>query len=52
MVGACGVVVAAPRGVGEGEVGIVYELEFAGSLTAFGGLGGDAVGVGFECCPG
>jgi len=25
-------------------------LEFTGSLAAFWGVGGDAVGVGFECC--
>jgi hypothetical protein len=46
-----GVVVAAACGVGEGEIGVVYELEFASSFAAFWGFGGDAVWVGFECCP-
>jgi hypothetical protein len=45
-----GVVVAAACGVGEGEIGVVYELEFASSFAAFWGFGGDAVRVGFECC--
>ena len=50
MVGACGVVVSTAGGVGEREVGVVYELEFAGSFGAFWGIGWDAVGVGFEGC--
>ena len=50
MVDACRVVVPTASGVGEGKVGVVYELEFAGSFGAFWGVGGDAVGVGFECC--
>lgn len=48
MVGARGVVVAAARGVAERVVGVVYLLEFFGAGGAFGGVGGDAVGVGFE----
>ena len=47
MVDACGVVVSAAGGLGEGVVGVVYELEFAGSFGAFWRVGGDAVGVGF-----
>lgn len=43
-----GVVFASPGGVREGEVGVVYELEFAGAGGALGRVGGDAVGVGFE----
>lgn len=42
-----GVVVPAARSIREGVVGIVYELEFAGSFGTFWGIGGDAVGVGF-----
>lgn len=42
------VVFMPPSGVGEGVVGVVYELEFAGAGGAFGGVGGDAVGVRFE----
>lgn len=42
---ALGVVVASAGGVGEGVVGVVDELELAGSLGAFWGLGGDSVGV-------
>jgi len=49
MVDAGGVVVAAAGGLGECVVGVVYELEFSGSFGAFGGVGGDAVGVAFEC---
>ena len=41
------VVHSAAGGVGEREVGVVYELEFAGSFGAFWGVRGDAVGVGF-----
>lgn len=47
VVVAGGVVVAAAGGVREGEVGVVYLLEFFGAGGAFGGVGGDAVGVGF-----
>lgn len=42
---AAGVVVFAPRGVGEGVVGVVDLLEFFGARAAFGGAFGDAVGV-------
>lgn len=42
------VVFSPPGGVGEGVVGVVYELEFAGARGAVGGVGGDAVGVRFE----
>jgi len=52
MIDACGVVVFAARGVGECIVGVVYDLEFAGSLGTFWRVGGDAVGVGFESCSG
>jgi len=52
VVGACRVVVSTAGGVGEREVGVVYELEFAGSFGAFWGIGWDAVGVGFEGCSG
>lgn len=52
MEGAGGVVVFAAGGVGEGVVGVVYELEFAGSFCAFWRVGGNAVGVGFESCSG
>jgi hypothetical protein len=52
VVGACGVVVLTTGGVREREVGVVYELEFAGSFGAFWGIGWDAVGVGFEGCSG
>lgn len=52
MVDARGVVVLAARGFRQSVVGVVYELEFAGSFVAFGGVGGDAVGVRFECCSG
>jgi hypothetical protein len=48
VVDACGVVVAAAGGVGERIIGVVYLLEFAGALGAFGGVGGYAVGVGAE----
>lgn len=34
--------------VGEGEVGVVYELEFSGAGCAFRGVGGDSIWVGFE----
>ena len=47
MVSARGVVVAAAGGVGEREVGVVDLLEFLGAGRAFGGVGGDAVGMGF-----
>lgn len=49
---ACGVVVPAAGCVREGVVGVVYLLEFLGAGGAFGGVGGDAVGVRFECCSG
>jgi hypothetical protein len=49
-VGAGRVVVAAAGGVAEGIVGIIYLLEFLGSGKAFRRVGGDAVGVVFECC--
>ena len=52
MVCACGVVVSTAGGVRKREVGVVYELEFAGSFGAFWGVGWDAVGVGFEGCSG
>jgi hypothetical protein len=45
-----GVVVSTACRVREGEVGVVYQLEFAGSFAAFWGVSGDAVGVGSECC--
>ena len=48
MVCACGVIILPARGVGECVVCVVYELEFTGSCWSFGGVGGDAVGVGFE----
>ena len=41
------VVFPTPGGVGEGVVGVVYELKFAGAGGALGGVGGDAVGVCF-----
>jgi hypothetical protein len=47
VVDSCGVVVSAAGGLREGVVGVVYELEFAGSFGAFWGVGGDAVGVCF-----
>jgi hypothetical protein len=47
VVDACGVVVSAAGGLREGVVGVVYELEFAGSFGTLWGVGGDAVGVGF-----
>lgn len=43
-----GVVVAPAGGVGECIVGVVYFLEFLCAGSALGGVGGDAVGVGFE----
>lgn len=46
----CGIVVSAAGWVGEGVVGVVYELEFSGSLRAFWGICWDAVGVGSKCC--
>jgi hypothetical protein len=52
VVGACGVVVSTPGCVGKSKVGVVYELEFAGSFGTFWGIGWDAVGVGLECCSG
>jgi hypothetical protein len=52
VVGACRVVVSTAGGFGKREVGVVYELEFAGSFGAFWGIGWDAVGVGFEGCSG
>ena len=48
MVGACGVVVAPARGIGEGVVGVIYLLKFLGASWALRGVGGDAVGMGFE----
>ena len=48
MVDSGGVVVAAAGRVGEGVVGVVYALEFLGAGGAFGGVGGDAVRVGFQ----
>ncbi len=50
MVCACGIIVAATRAVGEGVVGIVYELEFTSSFGAFWGIGWDTIGMCFECC--
>jgi len=50
MIDACGVVVFATGGVRECIVGVIYDLEFAGSLGTFWRVGGDAVGVGFEGC--
>ncbi len=41
----CRVVVMPPRGVGKGVVGVVDLLEFLCAARAFGGVGGDAVGV-------
>lgn len=52
MVYTCGVVVLAASGVGEGIVGVVYELEFTGAFLSFGGAFWNAVGVSFECCSG
>ena len=52
MVGSRGVVVAATGGVGEGVVGVIYELEFAGSFGAFWGVGRDAVRMCSESCSG
>jgi hypothetical protein len=49
VIGARGVVVAAATWVGEGVVGVVYLLESLGAGGALGGIGGDAVGVVFEC---
>lgn len=49
---ACGIVVSAARGLGEGIIGVVYDLEFSSSFSTFWGVGGDAVGVGFECSSG
>lgn len=46
--GARGVVLAPPAGVGERVVGVVYGLELLCAGGALGGVGGDAVGVGFE----
>ena len=51
MVGTCGVVVAATGRVREGIICIVDLLELLRAGWAFGGVGGDAVGVGFECLP-
>jgi hypothetical protein len=50
VVDSCGVIVAASRGIGEGIVGIIYELKLAGSFRSFWGVCGDAVRVGFEGC--
>jgi hypothetical protein len=47
VVDSCSVVVSATGGLREGVVGVVYDLEFAGSFGAFWRVGGDAVGVGF-----
>ena len=52
MVGTRGIVVAAAGGLREGVVGVIYLLEFLGAGGAFGGVGGDAVGVGFQCLSG
>jgi hypothetical protein len=52
MVDACGVVVATARGVRERVVCVVNLLEFTSTLSAFGGVGGYAVGVGAEGCSG
>jgi len=49
MIDACGIIIFAARGVGECVVSVVYDLEFAGSLGTFWRVGGDAVGVSFEC---
>ena len=43
-----GVVVPPPVGVGERVVGVVYGLELFGARGPLGGVGGDAVRVGFE----
>lgn len=48
MVGAGGIVFAAAFGVGEGVVGIVYLLEFAGAFSTFRVISGNTIGVGFE----
>lgn len=45
---ALAVVVAPSGGVGQGEVGVVDELELARAGGAFGGVGGDAVRVGLQ----
>lgn len=50
VVDAGGVVVAAAGWVGECVIGVVYDLEFARPFGAFWGVGGDAVGVGFQGC--
>lgn len=50
MVCARGIVVAATRDIGEGIVGVVYELEFTGSFSAFWGIDWDTIGMCFECC--
>jgi len=47
MVRACGIVVAPARRVGKGVVGVIYLLEFPGACGALGGVGRDAVGMGF-----
>lgn len=52
MIGARRVIVATTGCVAEGEVSVVYKLKFASSFCAFWGVGGDAVGVGFERCSG
>ena len=48
MVGARGVVVTAAGGVAERVIGVIYPLEFLGAGWTFRGVGGNAVGVGFE----
>ena len=50
MVDARGIVVFATGGVGQGVVGVVYELKFTGSFFSFGGVGCYSIRVGFECC--
>jgi hypothetical protein len=52
MVCARRVIVVATCGIGESVVGIVNDLEFASAICAFGGVGGDTVGVRFEGCSG
>ena len=48
MVGAGVVVVAAARGIGKCVVGVIYFLKLLGASRAFGGVGRDAVGMGFQ----
>lgn len=50
MRAACRVVVSSSRGVRESVVGVVNELELAGSRGALGRVRGDAVGVRLQRC--